>query len=347
MNLRVGSLLFVISCLGLSSVWAAPAKDPSATLTPDSQKKASLVVAPTNIPSAKHKGDFKPFQLELAAGGGYMGGNVTYQIGDEIRSGGVVEDIWFPISELKWPINVFIASFDGAISVYRFEARGRYTFSVTDEAGTMEDSDWEYIPNPKLKTTYSETDAYLDFKEAEGSLRYWALTFDNRVVRFDVAGGIGYMYQKFNWDAQDGYQWTVNPFGYEGPINGLAIQYEAEVNMPYIELSGRFQWQDLRAELRGGFAPYMTVKDVDDHVLRYIRSETDADGIGGLGQAVVSYDLTKNFFVQLEGTIIGFKVDGTETSVVYAGEDEGNTWEIYHEVESFQARGTLALGAKF
>ncbi|HBA82965.1 MAG TPA: hypothetical protein DCZ95_02610 [Verrucomicrobia bacterium] len=347
MNLNVRSVTLAMSLLSSGALLASGVELESSNSTkPSASKKASVTVESKASPSAPRQ-EFKPFKLQLSAGGGYMGGDVTYQIGKEARSDGRIERLRFPISELKWPINVAVVAFDGSIAIQRLELRGRYALSVTDKAGKMEDSDWgEYIPNPNLKTTYSETDATLDYWELDGSLRYWFLSFGKPAARFHAGAGVGYLHQNFEWDAKDGYQSSLNPFNYSGPIVGLAVHYEAEVNMPYLEAAVRFQHKKLSAEARIGVAPYMTVTDMDDHVLRSIRADTDADGAGVLGNVLATYDLTKNIFVQAEVMGMGFKVDGTEKDIVYAGEDQGDTWEIYHEIKSRQVKGTLALGVK-
>ncbi len=291
--------------------------------------------------------DFQPVSFEVEGGVGFMAGDVTYQIGDWVRGPDFYEKTWFPISELKWPLRVAIVTVGGKLTFDRFEARGALAMNINKDSGKMEDSDWEVPPYRRSRrTTYSETDADLTYWQGDVSLRYWVFSFGKPDHRAHVGAGAGYLRQSFDWDAGNGYQWTDMQGGYEGPLNGTVIHYEAKVNMPYAEAAMRYNYKKLTAEGRMGIA-YARVDDLDDHILRSIRAETEATGVGFLADASVRYDLTDIFFAKAEASLLGFSVDGTEKDYVYGGEGEGTTWEIYHEIKSTQFRGTLALGAQF
>jgi hypothetical protein len=96
-----------------------------------------------------------------------------------------------------------------------------------------------------------------------------------------------------------------------------------------------------------GYSPIAKVKDVDDHVLRSILANTDADGDAVKLTLQGRYDFHQYIFVLLRADFVNYNVKGTEYDFVYAGEGVGDRWTIDHEIKSVQRNVTLALGLKF
>lgn len=284
------------------------------------------------------------WDTDLWGGGGYWYGDVTYQIGGLFTEGGQSAVTHFPLSELKWPIEVPIYTAGGRLT-YNGRLEGRATFAVNagTASGSMEDSDWEYDFAPMLKTTYSESDAAVDAWSLDGGARYWLTT--DRSRRFDFAAGLGYTYQSFEWEASNLDQWyPQNPELGHDLVDGLIGTYEAQVNMPYLEAALQYRGPRLRLEGSFGFAPYMEVSDRDDHLLREILADTDADGTGWKLALEARYAFTSTVFALARAEGLGFNVEGTEYDTVYGGADAGMTWTIDHEITSRQFMGSLALG---
>lgn len=288
----------------------------------------------------------KPFSFDVYGGAGFMAGDVTYQIGGDVSANGVSEELHFPISELKWPTDVAIGTIGASFEILeRFEVRASYGANITSDAGTMEDSDWEY---EDVLTIYSESDAELEFWQGDASARYWFFVSPGRGgEEFKFGAGAGVLYQDYYWEASNLDQWYP-PYPWLGHdySDEVVITYDVEMTMPYFELAGKLVHPKFTLEGRGGVG-YVQLNDVDDHKLRYIRAETETDGAGVFFEGIARYYIVKNLFLQ--GTLYTFAAgtQGTEQDVVYAGEDEGDTWEIEHEVTIGQIQGTAAIGLEF
>ncbi len=286
---------------------------------------------------------------DVWAGLDAMSGDMTYEIGGKFKQNGVEERGHFPISRLEWPIALVSVQIGGRVSVKDWDFRAAFSAAQNDDAGKMKDSDWEIPDNPKVLTTYSESDSELKMWQAEASLRYWVpFKTSNPKEQARLGGGVGILYQSFDWSARDTDQWyPQNPELGHDRFAGEVITYKADVLMPYIEVGGQLKYQQLFFEARIGLAPWVQVEDVDDHKLRYIRAETTGDGAGAFGELLARYTFANNLFLQASLWAMTFETDGTEKDYVYGGEDAGSRWEIEHKVKSSQVRLTLAGGVTF
>lgn len=293
----------------------------------------------------------RPVEVDIWGGVGAMGGDVTYQIGGHYSSPLESGDVRFPLSELKWPINVVMGSVGANLRFFerRLEARGLFSMNLTDSSGIMEDSDWTDPYFTQLKTIYSESDADLTAYIGDAGLRFWLLTQPApKDVYFNLGVGGGLQYENFDWEASNLDQWyPQNPELGHDRFGGVVATYKAKLTMPYLELAGKMgiRWLTLFGSL--GFAPYAMASDEDDHKLRYIRAETDANGTAFKGTLQARCDFTRYCFAMLQGEMLSFDNQGTENDFVYAGEDYGETWSIDHSIKFTQANLTAAVGASF
>ena len=303
----------------------------------------------TVLLSASALGAERRIKSELWGGVDLTGGDVTYEIGGQIRQGPMVEDLHFPISRLEWPLNAAMLSLGGSVEVGAFDARAVFSKNAARDAGKMKDSDWEIDEMPDVLTTYSESDTEFDAWQADGSVRYWVLfPTGNPKETVRLGGGIGVLYQDFSWEAKDTDQWyPQRPDLGHDILRGVTITYDARVLMPYIDVGGKMTYGPLYFEGRLGWSPYTQVEDVDDHKLRYIRAETTSDGAGAFAELLGRYTFSNGAFLQCAVHMLAFETKGTEKDFVYAGPDYGTSWEIEHEVRSSQARLTLAGGMAF
>lgn len=276
-------------------------------------------------------------------------GHMTYEIGGTVKMDDMVEQIHFPLSRLEWPISLVSVQVGGRLAWNNWDARAAFSAGQNDDAGTMKNSDWEIPDAPKVLTTYSESDTELEMWQVDASLRYWfAFQTSNPKEQARLGGGVGVLYQDFDWSARDAEQWyPQNPELGIHRLPGVVITYEAQVLMPYVEVGGQLKFQNASFEARLGLAPWAQVEDVDDHKLRYILAETTGEGSGVFGELLARYTLTNNVFLQFAWWGMSLETEGTEKDYVYGGEAEGARWEIDHEVKSSQIRLTLALGVTF
>lgn len=290
-----------------------------------------------------------PIEADYWVGVDAWSGDVTYEIGGRVEQNGLVDHTHFPLSRLEWPISVAGVQVGGRLGSEVWDLRVSLSAAQSDDAGTMKDSDWEIPDAPRVLTTYSESDTELTAAQVDASLRYWVpFATSNTRERARLGGGVGMLYQDFDWTARNTEQWyPQNPELGHDYFAGDVITCEAQVFMPYLEVGGQLRYEQLFFEARAGFAPWMQVEDVDDHKLRYIRAETTSDGQGMFAEILARYTFSSGVFLQVCAWGMSFETDGTEEDFVYAGDDAGARWNIEHKVKSTQSRVTLSFGIAF
>jgi len=299
---------------------------------------AVLVLAAISVPGAAQS-----HHWDVNVGVGPMRGHTTYQIGGTVRMAEDVEELWFPISELEFPINVLQASADTSLMLgknKRLVVSLGGTINATSDAGKMEDSDWTTSWNPNQLDIYSESDAELDMLMLNADILYRFL----RTKLFSLGAGAGFLYQELNYECFDFVQWYPSSpwWGYDYG-NGLGIIYDITYYVPYMQVRADMSLLKERLQIGVNVAvvPYLTAEDYDDHVLRDITSDGDYDGGGAMGSLEATFHFARHWFVEgrLEGRV--FSADGTQKTYV---NDEWSH-DIDAEVTSGQGSFTLAVGA--
>jgi outer membrane protease len=257
------------------------------------------------------------FHLHLGASLNVEYGDMTYTIQGPEDGG------WKSV--LEWPLeNIVYLGGLGSFSFSRkFQVNVGFWKSITEEAGTMKDSDWLYGYYGNRKAVYSETDTTVDSTQFDINFRY---DFFQR-ESFSLGGILGYAYTKWDWTAGNGYQWTIDPNNfYQGAIEGIGITYVQKVKVPYLGLALSLS----SASSAFGFnvytlySPIAKCDDEDDHILRSKLSQGQTDGtflsIGG--------DLRWSFTYHwsLTGTLnySAYDLTGDQVQYFYAGENAGS-----------------------
>ncbi len=289
-------------------------------------------------------------------------GNVRYRIGGEWHNytEGTSGTDHFPISELKWPINVVMAELGGEVRLgKRWELRGSLARNLTTHlGGKMEDSDWDYDPDLYGGTPDIYSESVTDFQGyvADGSIRYWFLDrqFGGN-ASFSLGVGLGFMYQDYHWVAGNLDQWYPRePSWGHDYAGGPVVTYKSWLKMPYAELL--FKSKIKRFDISGsiGGSPYLWAKDEDTHLLRNRIMTTDAKGFALKGSLQGSYAFTDHWFAGLRLNLLYYNARGTQDSHVYADTFEdgrwyyaGYHWDIEHKIESMQLDAMLTVGFRF
>jgi len=284
----------------------------------------------------------------ISIGTEILDGDTTYQIGYPITMNGQTYEGYFPFSELKWPLDVVLARFAASASFSgNWKINTSLKKNVTDPGDNMEDSDWITDSNPSRLDIFS-TSEISDFN---------ATIFDFDVEytfvqnpKFAFYGGLGYQYQKFDYDAQLIRQYSPSGLsGYDYVGDGrVGIAYDISYHMPYLMVGA-----DLNItpsfSLTGSVsvAPYVKAKDKDQHLLREYGgklTESDMDGTAFWTDVSGKYHFTPIWFVELGFHAAKIDVDGTmNQSYVWFGDFASNKVES----ESTQVSGYFNLGASF
>ncbi|MBN1637318.1 MAG: omptin family outer membrane protease [Deltaproteobacteria bacterium] len=296
-------------------------------------------------------------QVDFSLGAGRLSGDTTYQIGGDISiAGGESGEVHFPISELEFPINVYMACADFKLVFSdSFEFTAGVKKSITEDAGKMKDSDWGYywlegLEGAEIDTldVYSESDAELDALILEANLRY------RLVVKptWSIAVGLGYIRDNFDYDIKNIDQWYPSDSYYgldlgHDYISGLGLTYEIKYDIPYVELSADATFKNFNMLLSLGYSPYVQAEDDDGHLLRRdpgpIFAEGECDGNAYLASLQGKYNFMKHFFMMLDLSYMKINTEGEQDNFV----DGQWVWTTDEEIESEQIYIGLSLGYSF
>ncbi len=276
--------------------------------------------------------------LSLSVRGKTMTGHTTYTINFSemhlFQGHSVVANY---TSELEFPLDVFVTEYTLSlggkpIKNLPWSLNVSYATNANDPGNPMKDSDWLQVPlaNFDEMISFTESDAVLeaDYLDIYGRAAVW----NGNRIRIDVL--LGYEYQKmsFNVTGVDG--WQLDSLmnreyfsGFDGEVVGT---YEVKYQMPYAGVAAAIDIiSHLGLDATVKASPLVSSSDVDDHVLRYKLSESDATG------AMISADGCLNYILFGPGHglswVIGLgyeytyiDVTGTQTQTWY-GDDPATT----------------------
>jgi len=299
--------------------------------------------------------------VSASIGTGYLTGDTQYQIGGQVDHATLGEfETHFPISELKFPLDAFMVK--GAVTVdfaERWSLMASGATNITDDSGNTEDSDWGYWEGSSADSLdiYSESDTEMDALLLEGKATFMFYQgyygqdslngISNRNIMFYFFAGVGYKYQKFDFEVSNLHQWSPSipslPHEY---VSGLIGTYEAEYQIPYLELSMEMNvGEKFLMELGVAYAPFVDFQDEDQHLLRDKVNRADHDWAGDAAFVRLKgrYNFTPHWFLELDAEVMKIESEG-ESNAYFGG-----VWNhsIEHEVESDQYSAYLSIGASF
>ena len=285
------------------------------------------------------------------AGYGLLSGNVTYQIGGHSTTNPPA-DYWFPLSELKWPMNVTVLAVGQEVYMSKhWEAYGEMTKNFASFSGKMEDSDWTDPFNTQLKTIYSTSDADLNSFTADIDFRYWEPTdkIDETVLAYGI--GCGFMFEQLDWKVSNLDQYVPPiPNSPHYIQKGLVGTFSNTANIPYLEFLAKIEETDVVTLLfRFGYSPIASIYNVDDHLLRQINSTTDLHGSAYKGSMLLKYFFSPKWFMMFKGDLLTYDIKGVQNSFVYGDvdNDQGDSWTIEQRTFSTQYMLSVSAGMKF
>lgn len=287
-------------------------------------------------------------RFDLTMGLGMLSGDTTYQIGGTVNYPGGVDKIHFPLSELEFPLDVYMLSVGGSLEfAEKWKVSANVKKNITSDAGTMKDSDWGvFFDDPDSLDIYSESDADLEALITDINLRYRFYKKSN----WSFIAGLGYLRQNFDYEISNLDQWYPslnNYYSYDighDYVSGKVLEYEVTYNIPYIEIGTQFKIKDkFCVEASLGYSPLVNVTDEDNHLLRSKVSEGDCDGDAILLSLEGRYDFLTHWFLTLQLDYMTIDTDGKQKQYTY-GEW---TATIDQEIESEQIFAALAVGYAF
>lgn len=297
-------------------------------------------------------------RISGSVGTGYLAGDTQYQIGGKVIEAGGASEIHFPLSELKFPLDAFMVK--GTVTVdfaERWAIMASASTNISDDTGKMEDSDWGIWNSPGTLDIFSESDTKMDALLLEGKVTYrlyegyYGQHSVNRMadsnIRFIYYAGLGYKYQKFDFDVSNVDQWyPSSPSTPHDRASGLVGTYEAEYQIPYLELSMEMKVKEkFLLEIGLAYAPWVDFQDEDQHLLRDLEafSDHDWDGDAMFVRLKGRYNFSRHWY--LEADFEAMKIESEGRSDTYLS----GAWDhsIENEIESEQYSAYLSLGASF
>ena len=257
----------------------------------------------------------------ISAGLALMQGDTTYQIGGEVElADNGSGEVRFPISELIFPLDVYIATFNGK---FQLNENWKLTLGVkkniSTASGKMEDSDWGFLymqgepgADPDSLDIYSKSDAKVDLIIAEIGARYYfsRKTYKHSEVSFFVGGK--YIYHNFDFDISNVDEWYPSqPDEPHTQVDGKVLTYEVTKHIPAVIIGTELlSKQKFSFDAYLGFSPLVTVEDKDNHLLRSKISKAECDGDATLISLSGSYKFHPQWTIDLRFDYISIDTKG-------------------------------------
>ncbi len=148
-----------------------------------------------------------------------------------------------------------------------------------------------------------------------------------------INSGIGYLYQKFDYECSLIRQWSPSGLsGYDYTGSGeVGLTYEVKYSIPYAEIGAQFKIKDLSVETTLGYSPFVNAKDEDHHILRSKVNKGDCDGDAILFSLKGQYDFLNNWFLTLGLEYTKIETEGESDAYFYGVYDHTIDEEIFSE----------------
>lgn len=291
-------------------------------------------------------------------------GYTQYQIGGHVvLADGTEGFVWSPLSQLKFPMEVFMLSMD---LKWQASPKLRFNFNIKtninkESDGKMEDSDWGIWYGTYPGANYSTLDV---FSESTAKLKSWIIdgNFDYQLIKepkiFRLSLGAGFLYQNFDYEVFDLTQWYPSYTQYSGflppqygskiDIAGKVLTYKVEYNIPYIQINPEIKLDEsfeLKASFK--FSPFVTAKDFDNHILRSKSCKGEAKGTALMITLKALLKMTGHISLTSELGYAQIKTSGTQKQYNYISGNDVYTATIDNKIESEQYFISIGLGLSF
>jgi len=250
---------------------------------------------------------------DLSMGIDTIRGHTTYRIGGHVMlHDGSTYHLHFPVSELKFPLNLYMLTGRADIRMgEKLSAHLAGKINLNNDPGEIRDTDW--LASPFATDIYSESQAEAEALMAETGIRYrmW------RRRGMDVLAGLGCRYQDFAFEAGQ----TLQSYPASGAspdfLASRTLAYDITYLIPYAEIVLALSPAPKTAvEISLGYSPWIWATDRDHHILSNRISECDYDGDGIIVSMKTRQNISAHLFATLTCEVLA--VDGEGRSVTYA-----------------------------
>lgn len=280
-------------------------------------------------------------QSSFSVGVERLEGFSQYEIGGFIQTPQGSGYVHFPISRLKFPLDVEILALSFSRQLNSGLVELKFKQIQHSSRGTMEDSDWLF--DPSLLDIYSESDS-----QADGSIFsfMYQRPFVSNTDKLKKFFELGLISQKFEFEAGNTRQYEYidldQAFNNQvrvplstpvyTSIQGPTITYTVKYTIPYVAFSGDYQISPKsNLDARIGYSPMVSAKDDDNHLLRSKISTGDMDGKAVFYELGLSFRSNDNDKLNINFSKMTIDTSGRQTQVdasgAFATIDETNVSE--------------------
>ena len=304
---------------------------------------SGTVLASDEVQSIPDGNTEKSKAFDISIGTELMSGDTTYSIGFPVTlPDGSSINGYFPFSQLEWPLDIWLARVDADLNIgSSWRISGVLKTNISDPNDHMIDKDW--LPPGAWLDIYSESNI------SEFDALIWDIDVEWAFLQrqsWSLYAGLGYQYQKFEYDGQLIQQYSpsgIPGFDFIGD-GSVSITYEMTYKIPYALIGTDFQITPNFA-IGGSFSysPWVNAEDEDHHLIRNIVFKGDMDGDAVMIDLSGIYDFHSSWFFEGGLHYTKINVDGDQTQWI-----DGVTLGAAHEEsESTQTSGYLNIGYRF
>jgi outer membrane protease len=279
--------------------------------------------------------------LDIGVQSGYLKGDTTYRIS-------------FPegASELEFPLKTYLLgpeiswSYKNPQKQDKFRVKIRWLTNIGHGSGKMKDSDWiEGDGQPGLDI-YSESDIKLkaNIMDVNAIYSFWP------IKQLSIGPMMGYKYQQFKYNVKNTDQVGIGIYDlfYTTSVPGKTMEYKMVYHIPYFGLnSDILLGKKFKVNMSGGYTPWASAKDRDDHILRYKFSEGDTDGYTYFVNLNAIWNFLPHWFLTISGEYMKIRTTGTQHQSFYAGPDVGQTFDVDDKITSKQRFFSATMTYRF
>ncbi len=240
---------------------------------------------------------------------GYLRGNTTYDI--TLGTG---------TSELKWPLDMYMAGFTYSCSYKDFGFRVSYLKAPSRKYGTsLEDTDLDLRVGSSNRLIYSETELKAEGNIANIGAQLFLVQYDHNTFGLRA----GYNYHSFSYSGYDTSQVTLGSASSGMFVPGRVIYYKVNYGSLYMGFEYRLKLPGhIYAYAMLDYSPKARARDEDDHFVRYKLSRGNCTGDAVYITMSAMYTFGNGWSVYVDGMYSRIRTNGEQDQVWY-GDDPG------------------------
>lgn len=240
---------------------------------------------------------FAENSVQVSLSPGIMGGESVYQTGGTISAGNVIEELWFPISKLEFPVFNVGGVLTTKVSLNRLRMSYSYGRYFNSNSGDMIDSDYGitidgYEVDSDVLTIYSQS-----LTSSDSRFHYLDVLYQVDESRdSQLLIGMGLRNEFLYFQSKNTYQ--THPGSPEEPdvyIDGDTITYEVNTFIPLFLVQYIKQFSKVNIDITLGLSPFARSNEIDDHLVRDRRAEGRGFGTSFLCYSNLTYQINSGF----------------------------------------------------